>query len=80
MIYLTSRKMASSSDKVYHTDSDCNRLGRSKNIYEKPKTVLTDDWRECKECADEIDKQGGQDRVKYQKISNPDFGPEDLGL
>lgn len=63
-----------------HTDPDCQALQRAGTVLgPKSRDVFDDDRPICSRCSGEADTGGGG-RPLYQKLADPDTGPEALGL
>lgn len=84
MIYYKSpHKVRSDQDPVYHTDTNCMHYQKADtDVYHEAESVedVDHDLRECAECAGIFPSREEPEDALYQKLSQEDFGPEELGL
>ena len=82
-VYLATTSV-SGNRKHYHTDRDCSRLKylESESITSKPLEVVESHKKPCKECGEGYERHhpDGYTRELVDRLSDPDFGPEDAGL
>lgn len=53
---------------VYHTNEDCERGPRTRELIERSRATLPDDLRECSYCAGTVEGNGGGDLSHYRDL------------